>query len=287
MISAPSATTAQVLEVLEFHAVVQRIPQAAQCHGHESDEGLGIIRGDFHGIFSRQQQCRAALQLACLHFIAHCLAHRLSLQDLQHHGAPVRQVRTDARRPLCAQHHAQRTEDPPYAARLAEALFHDIAQPYGLAEVHQGISAVEYHAQEFLEAPDQDPVFGEQQAPPAHFFMRCAAPENSHRHEIDVELRVSGGGGNQLLQVARRARRIAGAEQAWAPDHFEISALGALRSHHQAPRGPRQIVLRTDAVEHGEIGLALPFQDVAYRPGPGGDRSDGGVRLDGHAHPQA
>src|SRR5882757_5327277 len=112
---------------------------------------------DFQRILARQQQGGAALQLAYLHLVANCLANGLGLQDLQHHGAPMRQVRTDARRSLRAQHHAQRTQYAPYAALFGEALFHDIAQPDRLAEIYQAVAAVEYHAQEFPEAPGQDP----------------------------------------------------------------------------------------------------------------------------------
>src|SRR3984893_11069025 len=154
---------AQVFDMLELDAVVQRIPQAAQCHGHEGDEGLRIIGGDFARILARQQQCLASLYLAHLHFFAHRLADGLGLQDLQHHGAPMRKIRADARGALRTQHHTQRTQHPAYAALLSQSLVQTIAKAYRRAEVHQGIAAIEYDAQKFLDTPDQDPIFRERQ----------------------------------------------------------------------------------------------------------------------------
>ena len=283
----PIANGAQVLEVLEFHAVVQRIPQAAQRHGHESDKGLGIIRGDFQRILARQQQCGSPLQLAGLHLIAHGLAHGLGLQDLQHHGASMREVGTDARGPLRAQDRAQRAQYPAHAARFAQTLVHDLAQAYRLAEIHQGIAAIEYHAQDFAKAPDQNPIFGERQAPPADFLVRRAAPKNRHWHKIYVKLGVSRRRIDQLHEITGRARRIAAAEQAGAARQFEVGPIRALAAHHQAPRGPRQIVLRADVVEHGEIGVTLAFQHIAHRTGPRRNGLNSVLGLDGGAHPQA
>ena len=101
------ADAAQVLDMFEFDAVVQPIPQAAERHGHESDECLRIVGGDFQRVLARQQQRGATLQVTREHLLAHRLAHRLGLQYLQHHGAPMRQIRTDGGRALRAQHHAQ------------------------------------------------------------------------------------------------------------------------------------------------------------------------------------
>ena len=40
------ADLGEFVHMLEFHAVVQSIPQPSQRHGHEPDEGLRVVRGN-------------------------------------------------------------------------------------------------------------------------------------------------------------------------------------------------------------------------------------------------
>ena len=78
----------EFLDVLELHAVVQPVPQPAQQHRHEGDEGLRIIGGDFHGMLARDEQCGAARDGASRlgarrHFLTRRVPHGLALEDLR------------------------------------------------------------------------------------------------------------------------------------------------------------------------------------------------------------
>ena len=120
-------------------------------------------------------------------------------------------------------------------------------------------------AQKFAEAPDQYPVFGEQQAPQTRLLARRAAPENRDRHEIHVVLGIGGRRGHELHQVARGARA-------------QLEA-GLFRG--------RQAELGADHAEHRQVGLALALQDVAHGPRPRREHCGGIVGFDGHPHPTA
>jgi hypothetical protein len=255
----------QGLDVLEIHAVVQPVPQPPQHRRHEADEALGGVRGDFQGMLAGREQGGAARQAAHLHFAAHRGAHVRGLQQLRHQGAAVREIRADGRGALCAQAGAEVPQHPAHAALLAHAFLHRVAQPQRLAEVHQGVAAVDQHAQKFAEAPDQYPVFGEQQAPQTHLFARRAAPENRHRHEIHVVLGIGGCRGHELDQVARSARA-------------QLEA-GLLRGW--------QAELGANHAEHRQVRLALALQDVAHGPRPRREHGGGIVGFDGHPHPSA
>ena len=145
MISAPSPTP------LKFSTCSNSTPSYSQfhrrpsSHGHEGDEGLGVICGDLQRVLAGQQQGRAARHLARPAF--RCAPRRRTawvFKICMHHGAAVREIRTDARGALRAEDRAQDAQHAPHAARLAQALFHDIAQAERLAEIHQGVAAIEH-----------------------------------------------------------------------------------------------------------------------------------------------
>jgi hypothetical protein len=158
---------------------------------------------------------------------------------------------------------------------LIHAVLHGIAQPHRIAEMHQRAAAVDEHAQNLAEAPDQHPIFGEEQAPQARLLVRRASPEDRNRHQVDVELRIGGRRSDQLHEDARRAHG-APAEQAFRNNQFEVR-----------PPGARQIELGTHIAQHGEIGRTLAFEHIAHRPWPCGDRGGRILGLDADAHPQS
>jgi hypothetical protein len=80
---------------------------------------------------------------------------------LDHQRATVREVGSDRRSALRPQAGAQISQHPAHAALLAHAILQSVAQPHRLAEVHQGIAAVDQHAERLAEPPDQHPVLGE------------------------------------------------------------------------------------------------------------------------------
>jgi len=98
--------------------------------------------------------------------------------------------------------------------------------------------------------------------------VRRAAEENGDRHEIGVDVGMGGGRGDQLHQVARRARGMAAGEQARGPDQFEVGLVGT----GQPQRGAHD-------AQHREIGLTLAFQDIADGTSPRRDRGRGVIRA--------
>ena len=155
------------------------------------DEGLRIVRGDLHRVLARGEQRGAARQMprACISR-AHGLAHSLRSSEIC--STMVR--RCDRSGPMvearCARSAARSdAQQPPHAALLAHAR---PAERRAAASARRNTPAVlrplTSTLKKLAEAPDQHPVLGEQQAPQADLLVRRAAPENRHRHQIDVEL---------------------------------------------------------------------------------------------------
>jgi hypothetical protein len=117
---------------------------------------------------------------------------------------------------------------------------HRLAQAQGLAEMQHGGAPVDDDVQEFAKAADQNPVFDEKQAPQARLLVRRPAPEDGDRDQIDVKIRICGGGRHQVLEIARRARHQARAEEARAAGQFKISSIGPRGADPQAPFRTRQ-----------------------------------------------
>ena len=174
MISAPSPISLQFLDVLELDAVVEARPQPPEQQRHERDEGLRIVGRDLDRVLARRQQRarRARHSARASHFAR------------ARHGAPPARFARCAR-PWCA----GATDPGRWSRRAARAApraamrssrrtprcggrsrLHRLAQPQRLAEIHDGVAAVDEHVEELAEAPHQHPVLGEQQPPQALSF---------------------------------------------------------------------------------------------------------------------
>ena len=82
-----------------------------------------------------------------------------------------------------------------------------------------------------------------------------------------------------------RPRDVAPAEQPGAPEQFEVGAFRPPVADGQPSLGVGQAQLFAGIVQHRQIGLALPLEHIAHRPGPGGHFRGDVLRFDGGADP--
>ena len=202
------------------------------------------------------------------------MAHGLRAQDVRDHGAPVREIRPDGRGALRAEFAAQGTQHTAYTA-LRRKVRQRLAQLDRLAEVHDGVAAVEEHVQQLAKAPEQHPFLGEHQPPQALLLLGCAPEVDRHRDEVEVEARFPAGKFDQLHELAGRTPPQTCTEER------------ALTHEREAAVGLRDAECGARVVENREIAAALVLEYVADGPTARGDRLGDLLGLDGHPDPQA
>ena len=142
----------------------------------------------------------------------------------------MRQIRPDGGGALRAQAAAQRAQHAAHAALRRPAR---PARRRAAASARRNTPRVLRPLKSTLsnlrKRPDQHPVLGEQQPPQAGLLVRRAAPEDGHRHEIDVEIRIA----------RRRRRRVGPGSAVHAPHGAARTGLPHVSARNRPDRRAR------------------------------------------------
>jgi hypothetical protein len=259
---------AHAFKMVDLDAVVEPGPQPGQEDVEDADHRIGIVGGDFVGVAACTFHGFFWRNAAGLRFLAYGLLHRRCSEQAVHQRAPVRKVGADGDLALAVEMHAQNTRQLAQGDFLGKVFGNDFPYRNRCAEFHESLAAVHEDGDELPERAGRGPGVGEEQLEDRAFLVRRAAPEDGHRHQLHVQLRVRPHGFDQAYEargmleaVALQGRGIvaAGEEEQravflqWCPLH------GAQRA--------RQAGLAGFRLQHQQVGEEARLQHIADRPG--------------------
>ena len=175
------------------------------------------------------------------------------------------QVGADGGFLLAAEVHAQDARGLAYHLVVGAALVDQLSQGHGRAELHVKVASLGEYDQEFLDEARRRPVVGEDNPPQGIFFLRLAAPEHRHRHQLHIQFRVVLEAGHQPLQARRGDRPALTADGGLPLVEVEVAARQMLLAQGQRRLGGAQPEPARRLVGHRRVRQGAVAQHIDHR----------------------
>src|SRR3954453_9242745 len=197
----------------------------------------------------------------------------------------MRKIWPDARRALLRIQRAQGPRNAPASHGRASVVTHQRTQRNRLVKLNQRIAPVEQHLHQLAGRTGDRPVFNQQEPEPGTLLLRCTPPVHGDGHQLNIQLRIGGDGGDHLLELWRRAAIDTLVPE--APGTGQIEKRGEILQPLQQPLlRPRQSELYTGVLQNGKVRDAAVLEHVTNRLISITDMRDGLIGPDFVSHPE-
>ena len=253
-------------DVVDSDAVVDTIPQPRQHHfqeayGHDGHAGSDLVR-----IFVRLGAHLFRGDVILSGSFPDGFLDRLGPHQSTHQGAAVRQVRAEHGLAHPAEMGTENAGELTVGAFLTMAVFvNHLLQGQGLIELHVSATPMHHDDQEFLQTSSHGPGVGQQQFDQRFFLVRGAPPEQRHRDDLNILLRVFQAMANQRPELTGGNGRLATTEKTTNPTVEKKEGVVRTVLDRQGRLGTRQASSQHLLFQDQSAGQRAVLQYVANR----------------------